>query len=111
MKPRLEISNGVPVNNRNNRVFPIKVKNVSSSDIEECSVRLTRIVQNGTPKFDERNAIIKRWSRPTVAPTNQMDPEIPLSQAEEEKSPARVRKTLNAAFDPSEKLIRSCSLF
>ena len=55
--------------------------------------------------------IIKRWSRPTVAPTNQMDPEIPLSQAEEEKSPARVRKTLNAAFDPSEKLIRSCSLF
>jgi hypothetical protein len=54
---------------------------------------------------------VKRWSRPTVAPTNQMDPEIPLSQAEEEKSPARVRKTLNAAFDPSEKLIRSCSLF
>jgi hypothetical protein len=40
-----------------------------------------------------------------------MDPEIPLSQAEEEKSPARVRKTLNAAFDPSEKSIRSCSLF
>jgi hypothetical protein len=40
-----------------------------------------------------------------------MDPEIPLSQAEEEKSPARVRKTLNAAFDLSEKLIRSCSLF
>jgi hypothetical protein len=40
-----------------------------------------------------------------------MDPEIPLSQAEEEKSPARVRKTLGAAFDPSEKLIRSCRLF
>ena len=38
-------------------------------------------------------------------------PEIPLSRAEEEKSPARVRKTLGAAFDPSEKLIRSCSLF
>src|ERR1700674_2853139 len=32
-----------------------------------------------------------------------MDPEIPLSQAEEERSPARVRKTLGAAFDPSEK--------
>jgi hypothetical protein len=40
-----------------------------------------------------------------------MDPEIPLSQAEEEKSPARVAKALDAGFDPSEKWIRSGRLF
>ncbi len=38
-----------------------------------------------------------------------MDPEIPLSQPEEENSSARVDKALGAAFDPSAPLMRTRS--
>jgi hypothetical protein len=57
-KRRLKINNADPVDNRHgfNRVYPIKVTNLSSSDVEECSGTLTRIVHNGVEKWGNRRA-------------------------------------------------------
>jgi hypothetical protein len=53
IKPRLELSNGIPVppyrgKDWPNMLYPIHIKNISSSDVEECMVTLIRIVHQQT---------------------------------------------------------------